>query len=51
MDPQPVDVRLRFPQGYAVGGVPDGGRDDGRVATYRTEGVETSAIFEIEARP
>ena len=52
VNPQSLDVRVRFPAGFAVGDVPEGWRSSSaRVATYRAEALKTSEVLEITARP
>ena len=42
---------MRFPKGFTVGEVPADWTSDGSVATYRTDGLETSESFEVAAHP
>ena len=52
VDPQAVDVRVRFPQGFTVVDMPAGWEaTSARVASYRTDALETSEVFQIEAHP
>ena len=52
VDPQAVAVSVRFPRGFTPGDdLPDGWTSKGRVATYRTDGLETSESFEVVATP
>ena len=52
VDPQAVDVRVRFPRGFVVGDLPGGWEGTGaRTATYRTDALETSEVFEVTAHP
>ena len=52
VDPQAVAVSVRFPRGFTPGtDLPAGWTAKGRVATYRTDGLETSESFEVLATP
>lgn len=52
VNPQGVDVRVRFPEGFLVDSLPPGWQGDGtRSATFRTDAFETSEVFKIGARP
>ncbi len=52
VDPQAVDVRVRFPRDFTVDGLPEGWEAASpQVATYRSDALETSEVFEIVARP
>ena len=51
VNPQSVEVRVRFPKGFTVSEVPADWTSDGSVATYRTGGLETSESFEVAAHP
>lgn len=52
VNPQSVEVRVRFPKGYEPGALPAGWTPSGpRTVTYRTDALETTEVFDIVARP
>lgn len=52
VNPQAVEVRVRFPRGYTADALPAGWAASGpRSVTYSTDAHETTEVFEIFARP
>ncbi|CUR57606.1 exported hypothetical protein [metagenome] len=52
VQPQSVEVRVRFPKGLEVTGLPAGWSSSGtRVAAFKTDALETSEVFEVTAAP
>lgn len=49
--PERVDVRVRWPQGYVVEGLPDGWTSSGpRTATYRTDALDGRKAWRLDGR-